>query len=93
MSILQAMHQVTFEAATADAHRLHVVCGCGHVCGRLCGSPLALKQSDKVVATCMTVAAHLHGLVWQWLARRVAHHGDSGLPPVWPLVWEAPRAT
>ena len=61
VSILQAMHHVTFEAATMTL-TAYMLCA---ALGMLVGGFVAARwprQSDKVVATCMTVAALLMAL-------------------------------
>lgn len=56
VSILQAMHQVTFEAATVTLTAYMLCAAAGMFVGGFVAARWP-KQSDKVVATCMTVAA------------------------------------
>ncbi|MEY2783713.1 MAG: hypothetical protein RLZZ134_1772 [Pseudomonadota bacterium] len=56
VSILQAMHQVTFEAATMTLTAYMLCAAAGMFVGGFVAARWPL-QSDKVVATCMTVAA------------------------------------
>lgn len=56
VSILQAMHQVTFEAATMTLTAYMLAAAAGMFVGGFVAARWP-KQSDKVVATCMTVAA------------------------------------
>ncbi len=56
VSILQAMYQVTFEAATVTLTAYMLAAAAGMFVGGFVAARWP-KQSDKVVATCMTVAA------------------------------------
>jgi MFS family permease len=56
VSILQAMHQVTFEAATMTLTAYMLCAAAGMFVGGFVAARWP-KQSDKVVATCMTLAA------------------------------------
>ena len=76
VSILKAMHGVSFEAATLHHHGLHAVRRGGHVCGRLCGGPLAQQSTAwwpgpwRRVRCCWRCAARAAG--------RHGHHGGAG---------------
>lgn len=61
VSILQAMHHVTFEAATMTLTAYMLCAALGMLVGGFVASRWPL-QSDKVVASCMTVAALLMAL-------------------------------
>ena len=66
VSILQAMHQVTFEAATMTLTAYMLSAAAGMFVGGFVAARWPL-QSDKVVAACMTVAAlcmTLYGSGW-----------------------------
>ena len=68
VSILQAMHQVTFEAATITLTAYMLCAAAGMFLGGFVAARWP-KQSDKVVATCMTVAALCMALCGSgWLA-------------------------
>lgn len=56
VSILQAMHQVTFEAATMTLTAYMLCAAAGMFVGGFVAARWP-RQSDKVVASCMTVAA------------------------------------
>ncbi len=61
VSILQAMHHVTFEAATMTLTAYMLCAALGMLVGGFVAARWPL-QSDKVVASCMTVAALLMAL-------------------------------
>jgi predicted MFS family arabinose efflux permease len=61
VSILQAMHQVSFEAATLTLTAYMLCAAAGMFLGGFVASRFPL-HSDRVVATCMTVAALLMAL-------------------------------
>jgi MFS family permease len=61
VSILQAMHQVSFEAATLTLTAYMLCAAAGMFLGGFVASRWPL-HSDKVVATCMTAAAILMAL-------------------------------
>jgi MFS family permease len=68
VSILQAMHHVTFEAATMTLTAYMLCAAAGMFVGGFVAARWP-KQSDKVVATCMTVAALCMALCGSgWLA-------------------------
>jgi MFS transporter, FSR family, fosmidomycin resistance protein len=78
VSILQAMHQVSFEAATLTLTAYMLCAAAGMFLGGFVASRWPL-HSDKVVATCMTAAAILMAFMRQWLVQWSHSDGDLGL--------------